>query len=102
MDDAFTGDFEVDGIRAFHIGGHTPGWTAYLFEDVLFACDYAFPPGAAMRLNPFGDKAATRERGERLLAILEQHKPAIVAGYNYVSDATDWQRDFAGALKRAA
>lgn len=102
VDDAFTGDFEVDGLKAFHIGGHTPGWTAYLFEDVLFACDYAFPPGERIRLNPFGDKAATLAQGDRLLAIVERHKPAIVAGYNYVADAADWRRDFEGALKRAA
>jgi len=102
VDDAFTGDFTENGIEAFHIGGHTPGWTAYLFEDVLFACDYAFPPGEKMRLNPFGDPAAAKANGDRLLAIIEDRKPAIVAGYNYVADAAEWRRDFEGALKRAA
>ena len=102
VDDVFTGDFEADGLKAFHIGGHTPGWTAYLFEDVLFACDYAFPPGASMRLNPFGDKAATRARAPRLLDLVEAHRPRLVAGYNYVEDASNWRSDLADALERAA
>ena len=59
VDDAFMTDFAVDGLEAFHIGGHTPGWTAYLFGEVLFACDYAFPPGERMRLNPFGPQDET-------------------------------------------
>jgi hypothetical protein len=102
VDDAFEGDFTENGIEAVHIGGHTPGWTAYLFEDVLFACDYAFPPGERMRLNPFGDQAATCDHGDRLLDLVDARKPAIVAGYNYIADAADWRRDFAGALRRAA
>jgi len=102
VDDAFEGGFAENGVEAFHIGGHTPGWTAYLFEEVLFACDYAFPPGERMRLNPFGDKVATRERADRLLRLIDARKPAIVAGYNYVADAADWRRDFEGALRRAA
>ena len=102
VDDAFTGDFEMDGIKAFHIGGHTPGWTAYLFEDVLFACDYAFPPGERMRLNPFGDKAATRAQAPRLLELVELHRPRLVAGYNYVEDASNWRSDLSSALERAA
>lgn len=59
VDNAFHGDFTSHGIEAFHIGGHTPGFTAYLWRDVLFACDYAFPPDgtAAQSLQrPCGDR----------------------------------------------
>lgn len=100
VDDPFGGDFRNNGIEAFHIGGHSPGWTAYLFRDVLFACDYAFPPGKRMRLNPFGPEAATYARGARLLALAMDHKPALVCGYNYVEDGSRWCRDFENALKR--
>jgi len=102
VDDAFESDFAENGIEAVHIGGHTPGWTAYLFEEVLFACDYAFPPGDHMRLNPFGEKAATREQAGRLLDLVDARKPTIVAGYNYVADAAGWRRDLEGAIRRAA
>lgn len=102
VDDRFTGDFAEKGIEAFHIGGHSPGWTAYLFEDVLFACDYAFPPGRKMRLNPCGPQDTIRERGSRLLTLVAERKPSVVCGYNYVVDGADWRRDFENALKRAA
>lgn len=102
IDDRFTGDFTENGIEAFHIGGHSPGWTAYLFEDVLFACDYAFPPGKNMRLNPFGPQGATREQGSRLLELVAERKPLVVCGYNYVTDGAGWRRDFESALKRTA
>lgn len=101
VDDRFDGGFRTDdGIEAFHIGGHTPGWTAYRFEDVLFVCDYAFPPGEKMRLNPFGPGDLTRERGHRLLERVTDSRPAVVCGYNYVADGADWRRDFERALKR--
>lgn len=102
VDDRFTGDFAENGIEAFHIGGHSPGWTAYLFEDVLFACDYAFPPGSKMRLNPFGPQDTIRKRGARLLELVAERKPSVVCGYNYIIDGTGWRRDFERALKRAA
>lgn len=103
VDDRFSGDFRADnGIEAFHIGGHSPGWTAYLFGEVLFACDYAFPPGPRMRLNPFGPGAETRERGGRLLELVAERKPAVVCGHNYVVDGGEWRQDFEAALKRAA
>jgi hydroxyacylglutathione hydrolase len=102
VDDRFDGDFQANGIDAFHVGGHSPGWTAYFLADVLFACDYAFPPGPRMRLNPFGPEAATRERAGRLLELATERKPALVCGYNYVVDGAEWLRDFEHALKRAA
>lgn len=102
IDDPFPGDFTNSSIEAFHIGGHSPGWTAYVFGDVLFACDYAFPPGNRMRLNPFGPGDATREQGRRLLEIAAERRPSVVCGYNYVTDGADWLRDFENALNRAA
>ncbi|WP_041356117.1 MBL fold metallo-hydrolase [Nitrosococcus halophilus] len=100
VDDRFSGDFQENGIEAFHIGGHSPGWTAYFFGNVLFACDYAFPPGPRMRLNPFGPRNATRKCGARLLELVANRKPSVVCGYNYVADGAEWHRDFENALKR--
>ena len=102
VDDKFTGDFRHGELEAFHIGGHSPGWTLYVLGDVLFACDYAFPPGDKMRLNPHGPKDATRERAHRIVEIVDSRDLKTVCGYNYVVDFADWRRDFDGALKKAA
>lgn len=102
VDDPFQGDYAHNGIEAFHIGGHTLGFTAYVFGDVLFACDYAFPPGQGMRLNPFGPRADTIANGARLLALVTEREPSVVCGFNYVADGADWRRDFERVLAQAA
>ena len=33
FDDLFTGSFSIGEIEAYHIAGHTPGFTFYIFED---------------------------------------------------------------------
>ena len=103
VDGRLAGDFEADGLEGFHIGGHTPGFTVYVFGAVLFACDYAFPPGPGMRLNPYGDKAETRARGHRLRALMDARATTLttVCGYNYVAEFGDWRRDFERALDAA-
>ena len=102
VDDAFSGDFRRGSLEAYHIGGHTPGYTMYIHDEVLFACDYAFPPGAGMRLNPHGDAQETRERGSRVLEITEGRGVEKVCGYNYVTDFESWRADFARVLENAA
>jgi hydroxyacylglutathione hydrolase len=102
VDDTFTGDFTFQGIDAFHIGGHTEGFTVYFHDDVLFTCDYAFPGNKAMRLNPFTDKAPMVTKGDRLLNLVRERKPRIVTGFNYVVDGADWTGWFETAMKRAA
>ncbi|MBT5433082.1 MAG: MBL fold metallo-hydrolase [Alphaproteobacteria bacterium] len=102
VDDAFTGDFTSHGIEAFQIGGHTSGFTVYFYSNVLFACDFAFPPNKAMRLNPFSDKTEIAAGGDRLLQLARERRPRLVTGYNFVVDGDDWLGFFEGALKRAA
>ena len=71
------------------------------FSDVLFACDFAFPPGPTMRLNPFGPKSATREGAKRLYQIVRGRTLATVCGYNYVAPFEAWTQDFARAIAAA-
>jgi glyoxylase-like metal-dependent hydrolase (beta-lactamase superfamily II) len=99
IDERFNDDFVVDGLAAYHIGGHTPGYTIYIYQDVLFICDYAFPPGPKMRLNPFGPKTDTLQRAERVLAVISRNSLKTVCGYNYVCDFKDWLPDFERAVK---
>lgn len=92
VDDRFTGDFRNDQIEAFHLGGHSPGFTIYFHEDVLFACDYVFARGAKMRLNPFGARDATLAGARRMFTLAAERRPALVCGFNYVRDGSEWLR----------
>lgn len=103
VDDAFTGGFEIDGVEAIHVGGHTPGFTMYVFGEVLFVCDFAFPPGPTMQLNPYSDMAAIRASARNVLALIDSRASSLttVCGYNYVVDLDDWRCDFDRLLEAA-
>jgi hydroxyacylglutathione hydrolase len=99
FDITFEKNFVHQGIEAFHVGGHTPGFTFYIFEDVLLICDYIFLDGGGMKYNPFGPAGETVEGGRRIRGILEGRKLSMACGYNYVIAYDDWKRRFeAGPL----
>ena len=91
VDHTFAGDVEKFGVRGVHIGGHSPGFTVYIWRETLFVCDYVYPPGAGMKLNPHGDRDATREGAGKLADLLSRQSLTTVCGYNYVADFADWQ-----------
>lgn len=103
IDDRFTGGFEVDGLQAIHIGGHRPGFMMYIFGSVLFVCDFAFPPGPSMQLNPYSDMEAIRTSAPNVQALIDKHSDTLttVCGFNYVVDLDDWRGDFDRALEAA-
>lgn len=94
VDHRFSGELEKFGVQGLHIGGHTPGFTVYLWQDVLFVCDYVYPPGSAMKLNPHGPRAATRDGASQLADIVSSHALKTICGYNYVADFGSWQSAF--------
>lgn len=99
FDHCFSDDFAHHGIEAFHIDGHTPGFTCYFFEDLLFICDYVFLDKGGMKFNPFGPGDRTLEGGRRLNELLKGRQLSTVCGYNYVVDYHDWKQRFkAGPL----
>jgi hydroxyacylglutathione hydrolase len=99
FDITFDENFLDQGIEAFHVGGHTPGFTFYIFEDLLFICDYVFLEGDGMKYNPFGPAGQTVAGGSRIREILEGRELSMVCGYNYVIGYDDWKRRFyAGPL----
>ena len=99
VDRPFEAGFETGGLEAVPIGGHTPGFTVYLFGEVLFACDFAFPPGPEMRLNPFST-VEIRAKAEDLKALCDQRAGILelVCGYNYVAPFAEWRADFSRVL----
>jgi hydroxyacylglutathione hydrolase len=90
----FSADFEKFGIQGIHIGGHSPGFTVYIWQDMLFVCDYVYPPGAGMKLNPHGNRDATREGAGKLADVISGRALSTVCGYNYVAPFADWQTAF--------
>ena len=94
VDHEFTTDFVDGDVHAYHVGGHSPGFTMYVVDDVLFACDYAFPPGPKMRFNPFSDQAEIRKRADRVVEIAQDKPLRTVCGFNYVANFDSWFEDF--------
>ena len=94
FDRRFQGDFLESGIDAYHIDGHTPGFTVYFFEDLLFVCDLVFPGDTDARFNPYGPHAATVAAGRKLQTLLALRPVRTVCGWNYVADYTDWKPKF--------
>ncbi|MBM4348453.1 MAG: MBL fold metallo-hydrolase [Deltaproteobacteria bacterium] len=94
FDTVFDKNFVHHGIEAFHIDGHTPGFTFYIFEDILFICDYVFLDGDGMKYNPFGPAGETVDGGRRLRKVLEGRELSTACGYNYVIGYDDWKRRF--------
>ena len=94
FDGTFEEDFTHRGLEAFHIDGHTPGFTFYIFEETLFICDYVFLVDDGMRFNPFGPADLTIAGGRRIREHLDGRQLTTVCGYNYVIDYRDWLRKF--------
>lgn len=94
IDRRFLDDFVAYGIEAYHTGGHTPGFTFYIYKDVLFICDYVFLTDADMRFNPYGPEQETIKRAQRIHEVVKDKPLKTVCGYNYVADFADWLDGF--------
>jgi hypothetical protein len=94
FDKRFNKDFNLSGIEAFHIDGHTPGFTFYIFEDVLFICDYFIKSDNHYIFNPYGPKQLSIEGAIKLKKIIEKRDISIVCGYNYVTEYLSWKKEF--------
>ncbi|MDD4915187.1 MAG: MBL fold metallo-hydrolase [Methylococcales bacterium] len=90
IDHRFRDDFSAYGIQAYHVGGHTPGFTFYIYQDVLFICDYVFLTDSGMQFNPYGPGAATLQQAQRIFDIVSDQALKTVCGYNYLADFADW------------
>ena len=83
VDEPFANDFVLNEISAYHIEGHTPGFTIYIYHDVLFICDYAFPPNPKMQLNPYGPKLEALQGAKYIHGIISKQSLKTVCAYNY-------------------
>lgn len=72
VDDQFEGDFADGSLEAWHLDGHTRGFTFYSFGPFLFVCDYAFVSGDGLRYNPYGPADRTAAGGRELARRVER------------------------------
>jgi hypothetical protein len=94
VDQRFTNDFSLYGIDAYHSGGHTPGFTFYIYREVLFICDYVFIEATTMQFNPYGPKQVSLNQAHWIAHIVKNKHLKIVCGYNYVIEFNDWMDKF--------
>jgi hypothetical protein len=94
FDQTFRTHFKESGIEAFHINGHTPGFTCYFFEGVFFMCDYTFYRSKRMIFNPYGPESETREGGYHIRELLEGRDIKKVCAVDYVMGFNVWLKDF--------
>jgi hydroxyacylglutathione hydrolase len=94
FDVPFEEDFSVDGFRAHHIGGHTPGFTVYSFHGALFVCDYLLGRHGTMIFNPYGPREETLEGGRRLRHLISELHIDVVCGVNYTMEYSQWEARF--------
>ncbi len=99
FDALFDKGFVENGLEAYPIDGHTPGFTFYLFEDVLFICDYIFMKEGRVRMfNRFGPVDKTATGGQMLLDLVSGRTISTVCGYNYVTSFPEWINGVEGLL----
>lgn len=94
IDRRFSDDYVAFGIEAYHVGGHTPGFTVYIYREVLFICDYVFLSDSGMQFNPFGPKKDTLKQAGLIFEIVKHKALKTVCGYNYVAHFADWLPEF--------
>lgn len=94
FDKKFENDYNFSEIKAYHINGHTPGFTFYIFKDVFFICDYVSVSGGKMHFNPYGSRDKTIEGAKVMNNILNKHELRKVCGFDYVLDYSDWKAEF--------
>lgn len=101
VDKQFADNFSEYGIEAHHIGGHTPGFTLYIYRDVLFICDYVLLENNALSFNPFGPPDETAARAFLIHEIVSVRPLKTVCGYNYVMDFATWLPMFERLLRKS-
>lgn len=98
FDNKFETKFNLNGIEAYHIDGHTQGFTFYIFNNALFVCDYVFITDERIKFNPYGPYKATLKGARKLKKIVRERGIEHVCGFDYVMDYDNWNRNFISLL----
>lgn len=96
FDVKFTRDFSIDELDAYHVNGHTPGFTIYVFGRCLFTCDYVFYRGDKLKFNPFSPMDKIKKQAEYIQELLENEINTIdfVCTYERIIPYAEWKPMF--------
>lgn len=96
FDHCFEAGFQLFGVEAVIVGGHTPGYTLYFFDDILFICDYVELAENELLWNAYGNRLKTRQVGKQIYQLLNARTTPIrtVCGVDYVRDYDSWKTMF--------
>ena len=96
FDKTFDQNFKIGNLEIYHIGGHTPGFSFYIYRNTIFICDYVFLKKDQLEFNPFGNQEETLKGAIRMQKILDSNTNELdlVCAYNYVSEYKDWKKKF--------
>lgn len=96
FDRCFETGFQLSGIEAIVVGGHTPGFTLYFFEDFLFICDYVDLAEGELSWNAYGNRLKTPQVGQQIQQLLNERVMPIqiVCGVDYICDYASWKAMF--------
>ncbi len=98
FDGTFHDSFVEDGLEAFHINGHTPGFTIYIYEHTLFVSDLVHFDQGRLHLNLFGPQDETANAAKRTHRILESRRIDQVCGHENVVPFEYWMKKFEDML----
>ncbi|MBD3256109.1 MAG: MBL fold metallo-hydrolase [Candidatus Lokiarchaeota archaeon] len=98
FDQKFKDNFSYKSIEAFHIDGHTPGFTFYLFQDVIFVCDYIISRTENLIFNPYGPVGPTKKGALQLQEIIKERTINYVCGYDDIQEYKTWKKKFDSLL----
>lgn len=95
FDCCFKAGFQLSGIEAVVVGGHTPGFTLYFFEEVLFICDYVELVENKLMWNAYGNRVETPKVGRQIHRLLSDRTTIkTVCGVDYICDYASWKAKF--------
>lgn len=99
FDHCFETGFQLSGIEAVHIGGHSPGFTIYFFEDILFICDYVETCDERLIWNSYGNRFKTKIAGQQIAHVLEERKLKTVCDVSRAWEYKVWKANFDELIK---
>lgn len=98
FDNKFEANFTLKGIEAYHVDGHTEGFTLYIYEDCLFICDYTLLNGNDLKFNPYGPRERTIKASFDIRKIVKNRSLKYVCGVDYVLEFEEWYHAFTELL----
>lgn len=94
LDRLFEKDFSFLGIEAFHLGGHTNGFTAFLFDGTLFISDMVYFERGKLRFQPSPAREEVKKAAKKLVQVMQEREIGQVCSSENCVDYAFWKSKF--------